>query len=142
MPATALLLPVLVQVFLTFTVLILMGRARQRSMVKNRQTLDDNDIRLGTVTWSEDAHKHSRNYLSQFELPVLFYAAVAFALILKQTNLLMIALAWIFVATRVAHTYVHIGSNIVRYRGTFFLIGAVAVLGMWIVLAAKALLGH
>jgi hypothetical protein len=134
---TAILYPVFLQVFLTFAVLILMGAARRQSMIQNRNRLEDKDVALGTVTWSEEAHKRGKNFINQFELPVLFYAAVAFALILKQADAVMVTLAWVFALTRAGHAFVHVGANIVRWRGMLYLIGAFALLTMWIRLAAS-----
>jgi hypothetical protein len=140
MSSNAILYPVFVQVFLTFAVMIAMGAARRQSMIEKRQSLNDPKVRLGTVEWSEEAHKRSRNFSNQFELPVLFYAAVGFALILRQADVIIIALAWVFVATRLAHAYVHIGSNRVQYRGMFYIIGAFALLMMWVILTVRTLL--
>ena len=38
---------------------------------------------MGRVAWPDDATKRAANFRNQFELPVLFYAVVAFALITK-----------------------------------------------------------
>jgi hypothetical protein len=141
MSQTAIMYPVFLQVFLTFAVLILMGQARKRSMIEKKHSLNDPEIRSGTVEWSDEAHNYGRNFVNQFELPVLFYAAVAFALILKKADIFMIALAWVFALTRVAQTYQHVGANIVRYRGSFYLVGALALLGMWLILAVRMMLG-
>lgn len=136
---TAILYPVFVQVFMTFSVLILMGTARRQSMIQNRNRLDDKDVALGTVTWTEEAHKRSKNFINQFELPVLFYAAVAFALILHAADTLMIVLAWVFVLTRVAHAIIHVGPNVVRWRGSLYIVGALMLLIMWLLLAIRVM---
>jgi hypothetical protein len=140
MSSNAILYPVFLQVFLTFAVMIAMGAARRKSMIEKQQSLDDPQVRLGTVEWSEEAHKRSRNFSNQFELPVLFYAAVAFAIILRQADMIMIALAWVFAATRLGHAVVHIGSNRVQYRGAFYLVGAFALLAMWVILTLRTVL--
>jgi hypothetical protein len=140
MSAPAILMPVFVQVFLTFAIMVAMGMARRQSMIEKRQSLNDPKVRLGTVEWSEEAHKRSRNFSNQFELPVLFYAVVAFSLLLRQSDTIMVLLAWVFAVTRLAHAYVHLGSNRVQYRGAFYLVGACALLAMWVVLAARTLL--
>jgi hypothetical protein len=138
---TAILYPVFLQVFLTFAVLVLMGAARRQSMIQNRNRLEDKDVALGTLTWNEDAHKRSKNFINQFELPVLFYGAVAFALILKQADGVMLALAWVFALTRLGHALIHVGANVVRWRGMLYLVGAAALLAMWVVLAVRVLAG-
>jgi hypothetical protein len=57
---------------------------------------------------------------------------VAFALIAKGADLLMIVLAWLFVLTRIAHAAIHVGPNKVRYRSPVFAVGFVIVAIMWI----------
>ena len=136
---TAILYPVFLQVFMTFAVLILMGTARRQSMIANRNRLTDKEVALGTVSWSEEAQKRSKNFINQFELPVLFYAAVAFALILHAADTFMIALAWGFVLTRLGHASIHIGANVVRWRGLLYIVGALLLLIMWVLLAIRVI---
>ena len=45
---------------------------------------------------------------------------------------LQVALAWVFVASRILHSVIHTGSNIVTQRGLAFVLGFAAVLLMWI----------
>jgi hypothetical protein len=139
MKPTAILFPVIAQVALTLGVLVAMGPARAQSMRENGQKLTDDDVRIGQNTWSTQAVKVSKNYANQFELPVLFYAVVAFALITSAVDLLMVGLAWIFVLSRVAHTAIHIGPNVVMWRGTAFLVGFVALVLMWLKLTVHIL---
>ena len=139
MKPTAILFPVLLQVALTFGVLIAMGPARARSMRENGQQLSDDDVRLGRNAWSDQAVKVAKSYANQFELPVLFYAVVAFALITSAVDGLMLGLAWIFAVSRVAHAFVHIGPNVIMWRGAAFLIGVLALIAMWLKLALHIL---
>ena len=135
MKPTAILLPVLAQVLLTLAVLVAMGPARARSLRESGKTIDDADVRDGRVTWSEQATKVARNYENQFELPVLFYAVVAFALITSAVDVIMVGLAWLFAVSRLAHAVIHIGPNVVTWRGAAFLIGLLALAAMWVKLA-------
>lgn len=141
MPQTAIVYPVIVQVFLTLAVLLVMGPARSRSMRENRQKLTDPDVRVGRNAWSEQATKVSNNYKNQFELPVLFYAACAFALILKIADPLMIGLAWAFSLSRIAHAAIHIGPNVVIWRGVAFLVGYAVLVLMWLLVGWRVLAG-
>lgn len=141
MSNSALVLPAVVQALLSILVLIGLGQARAVSLRERRQTLDDDDLRLSRNVWSEQAQKAANNYRNQFELPVLFFAVVAFTMILRQADALMLWLAWIFVATRIAHAVIHIGPNVVKWRAAAFLAGAIAVSTMWIVLGWRAVTG-
>ena len=135
MKPTAILFPVFLQVALTLGVLIAMGPARAQSMREHGQKLTDDDVRIGQNVWSTQAVKVAKNYANQFELPVLFYAVVAFAMITSAVDVAMIGLAWAFVLSRVAHTAIHIGPNVVMWRGTAFLVGFIALVLMWLRLA-------
>lgn len=139
MKPTAILYPVLVQVLLTFAILIAMGPARARSLRETGKSLDDREVRIGKVSWSEQATKVARNYENQFELPVLFYAVVAFALITSAVDVVQVALAWIFVLTRAIHAAIHVGPNVIQWRGLAFLVGAAALIAMWVKLAIHIL---
>jgi hypothetical protein len=139
MQPTTILLPVLVQVALTLGVLVAMGPVRARSMREQGQSLTDADVMLGRNAWSEQATKVASNYRNQFELPVLFYAAVAFALQTSAVDVLMVVLAWVFAVSRLAHAAIHIGPNVVMWRGTAFLVGFVALAAMWARLALHIL---
>ncbi|MGE0700312.1 MAG: MAPEG family protein [Hyphomicrobiaceae bacterium] len=139
MQPTSILFPVLVQVGLTYAVLVALGPARSRSMHENKQQLTDDDVRLGRNAWSEQATKVANNYRNQLELPVLFYAVVAFALITSGVDLVMLVLAWVFALSRIVHAALHIGPNIVMLRGLAFLVGAAALLAMWAKLALHIL---
>ena len=139
MQESAILAPVLVQALLTFAVLILLGPARARSMRETRTRLDDPGLANGTSPWSDRALRISNNFKNQFELPVLFYAVTAFALILHRADAIMIWLAWAFVATRLAHVLFHVTQNVIRARGLTFLIGAAILIAMWIRLGWRVL---
>ena len=141
MSQSAIFFPVLVQALLTLSVLILLGPARARSMRETKQQLTDDDVRIGHNTWSEEATKVSNNFKNQFELPVLFYAIVAFALALKQADPVMTGLAWAFAASRVVHAAIHVGPNVVMWRGVAYIIGAVTLLAMWLLLGWRVWAG-
>jgi hypothetical protein len=128
----AILYPVFVQVLLTLTVYALLGVARTRAISTMDRQRGNPDLALGQVQWPEDANKRANNQRNQFELPVLFYAVVAFALITKGADYIMLVLAWLFVLTRILHATIHIGPNKVRWRSPAFALGLIIVAIMWI----------
>jgi len=132
---TAILFPVFVQVALSVGLLIALNRARSASMRAQGQNLADPDVQLGTNSWSPQALKTSRCYANQFELPVLFYAVAAFAMITSAVDFLMVALAWVFAIARLAQAAIHLGPNVIAWRATAFIVGLVAVIAMWVKLA-------
>ena len=42
----------------------------------------------------------------------------------------MVVLAWLFVALRIGHAWIHTGSNVLRLRFYWFLAGALVLLGL------------
>ena len=131
--------PVFVQVLLTITVYGMLAVARARAVRGMDRQRGNPDLAMGRVSWPDDAVKRSNNQRSQFELPVLFYAVAAFALILKGADTLMIVLAWLFVLTRLVHAAIHIGPNKVRWRSPAFALGLLVVAVMWIKLLLHVL---
>ncbi len=126
------LYPVFVQALLTLVVGGLMAVARARAIAGMDRQRGNPDLALGRIAWPEDAAKRAASYANQFELPVLFYAVTAFALIAKGADLIMIVLAWAFVLTRLVHAGIHIGPNKVRWRSPAFGLGFLIVLLMWV----------
>jgi hypothetical protein len=127
-PAQHLLLPVFVQFALTVYVLIRMGQGRVRAVRSGRVKYSDVDTK---TAYSETVQRFANNYVSQFELPVLFYAGVAFALATGVIDFVLIGLAWVFAGSRLAHSFVHTGSNKIDTRFKVFVAGLVFLVGMW-----------
>jgi len=134
----AALLAIFFQVTLTFVLLFWMGRARIASVRRGETRIGD--IALGQPNWPPRVQQISNCYHNQFQLPVLFYALAALALILRKADLLFVVMAWLFVASRLVHAVIHTTTNSVRRRFTAFLVGALILLLMWIVFAARVLL--
>ena len=76
----------------------------------------------------------SRNYSNLFEMPVLFYAAGCASLALKIESSAMLWFAWIYVATRIAHSYVHLTFNNVVTRLQVFMFSNLCLLAIWLLL--------
>ncbi|MGY2935324.1 hypothetical protein ACVWZ6_004926 [Bradyrhizobium sp. GM6.1] len=92
------LLPVFVQVGLTFALLIAMALGRRRALVSGETK--SRDIALGEPNWPKGATQIANCYRNQFELPVLFYALIALALPLRHADLFIVLMSWVFVVTR------------------------------------------
>ena len=99
------------------------------------------EIKKGTlVVEGTDAGEEivlANSYHNQFELPVLFYAIVALALITRKADLVFVLLSWVFVVSRLVHAFIHATSNRVSQRFFVFLIGAIVLMIMWIVFALR-----
>jgi hypothetical protein len=127
-PTQHLLMPAFVQVALTVYVLTRMGQGRVRAVRSGQVKRSDIDTKSA---YSETVQKFANNYVSQFELPVLFYVVLVFALATGLIDFVLIGLAWAFVVSRLAHSFVHTGSNRIATRFKIFVAGLVFLVGMW-----------
>jgi hypothetical protein len=135
MSITAVLLPVFVQVALTFGLLMWMGRSRVGLLKAGEVKVKD--VALGERNWPTRTQQIANSYHSQFELPVLFYAIVALALITRKADLVFVVLAWMFVVARLVHAFIHTTSNRISQRFMAFLVGVIILMIMWILFALR-----
>jgi hypothetical protein len=135
MSISAILAPLFVQVGLTFVLLFWMGRSRVA--VLRSGGVKVKDIALGERVWPVKVQQVANAFHNQFELPILFYGLVALALITRKADLAFVVMAWIFVATRLVHAYIHTTSNRVPQRFMAFLAGVVILMLMWILFAVR-----
>lgn len=127
-PTQHLLLPAFVQFALTVYVLTRMGQGRVRAVRSGQVKRSEIDAKSA---YPDAVQKFANNYVSQFELPVLFYAVLAFALATGLVDFALIGLAWAFVVSRLAHSFVHTGSNRIVPRFKVFVAGLIFLVGMW-----------
>jgi hypothetical protein len=128
--ARLILLPVFIHFLIVFGLLITNARLRVRSARAREVRLKD--VALDSRNWPETSRKIGNNYDNQFQLPVLWYALIALILSLGLADMVFVILAWAFLVARVAHTFIHTGSNEVRQRFFVFGAGAVLLLLMWV----------
>ena len=139
MTAGMVLLPVFVQVGLTFALLLAMATARTRSVQSGETKLKD--IALRQPNWPERPTQIANCFSNQFELPVLFYVLIALALPLRHADLAIVLLSWVFVLTRFIHAGIFVTSNDVRPRSLAWFAGVIVLLIMWIWFAIGVLVG-
>ena len=132
------LLPVFVQIGLTFALLLWMAGARRNALVGGGTK--PRDIVLGQPNWPSRATQIGNCYRNQFELPVLFYVLIALALPLRHADLVIVMLSWVFVVTRFVHAGIFTGSNDLNQRSLAWFAGGLVLLAMWIYFALKILL--
>jgi hypothetical protein len=138
MSVEMILLPLFVEVILTFALLFWLGPLRARDF---RSGLREEDIALRQPNWSKPALQVQYSFSNQFELPVLFYVLTILAYVTHHAGTLFVVLAWVFVIFRLCQAYVHVTNNKVRLRGIFFGISALALAIMWIVFIIQILTG-
>jgi hypothetical protein len=139
MSIATVLAPVFVLVLWTFVVLFWMARTRINAFKAGQVKVAD--VALGQANWPPKAQQVSNNYNSQFQIPVLFYGLVVLAIITKHADFLFVVMSWLFVVSRLVHSYIHVTSNYVRYRFNAFAVGVLILLIMWILFAVRIMLG-
>ena len=131
----ALVYPVLAQVFWTFIVFILLG-VRRYEALRSRKTRA-RDVTLSGDAWPDEEKKVANNLRNQFETPVIFYVLCGVATYVGVTAYGMTILAWIYVASRVVHTAIHVTSNKLSQRALVYSVGLIALFLMWIVIVLR-----
>lgn len=108
-----------------------------------------NSVRQGTVdprsyklmdadSYPDAVTKTTRSLANQFEIPVLFYVACLAFLALGISSTTGLFLAWLFVAFRVVHAYIHLSYNLLLHRIVAFWLSVFTVLALWICLLLNA----
>lgn len=88
----------------------------------------------GSNPWAGVEPRISANLSNQFEWPLFFHVACVLLIVRNDAGSWPLLLAWLFIAGRVLHSVVQIGTRNVRLRGLVFTVNFVAVLGLWVVM--------
>lgn len=138
MSIRAVLLPLFVQVVLTFALLFWTGPLRVGEV--RRGEVRVRDIALRQPNWGKRSTQVANAFHNQLELPPLFYVLTILAWITKQADLLFVVLAWVFVVLRLLHAAIHVTSNWVSQRFAAFAAGATVLAIMWAIFIVRILL--
>ena len=139
MPIQFVLLPLFVQVILTFCLFGWMAFHRVTSIRSG--AVHPRDIALRQPNWPPRVLQIANAAHNQLELPTLFYVLTVLAIITRHADVLFVVMAWIFVLSRLAHAYVHVTSNRVNIRGPVFGIGLLVLMLMWLIFIVRILTG-
>lgn len=82
------------------------------------------------------AEAAARHYSNLFEVPLLFYITCVTAMVLDYPGRIMLILAWLYVATRLVHSLIHLSYNNVIHRLGAFSLSNLVLLAMWGLLIA------
>ena len=138
MSIQAQLLPLFVEVALTFV--LLYGMAYLRTEAVKAGAVKPRDIALREPNWPPRVTQVANAYHNQLELPVLFYVLTILAVITRKADLLFVVMAWIFVVLRVVQAYIHVTDNYVQRRGLAFIVSAIVLTIMWAIFMLRILL--
>jgi hypothetical protein len=122
--------PALAMILWMFVVLGIMFTRRMKAF--SSKAVRPSEVAVSTERYPENARLAAANFTNQFETPVIFFAVIMLAMEVSAASYAMAALAWAFVATRVVHTLVHVGSNNLKLRASVFALGVLILFCMWI----------
>lgn len=122
--------PMFAMILLTFGVAFYMFRLRVHALKSGELKLSYFRLNSGAEA-SAKLTQANRNYTNLFEMPILFYAAGTIAITLHLEDIAIIILSWIFVAARVAHSWIHLTYNNVIHRMKTFMLSNVCLILIW-----------
>jgi hypothetical protein len=139
LPLVTVLLPLFVEVILTFVLLFWSGALHSRDL--RAGTVKPEDIALRQPNWPKRTAQVGNAYANQTELPTLFYILTILAYFSHHAGYLFVVLAWVFVVFRLLHAFVHVTSNNLYVRGPLFGLGSVVLAVMWVIFIVQELTG-
>lgn len=130
MPDRSLIYPMFAMVLLTVTTLVRLFMGRVGA------------VRAGTAdaryfkTYQEGGEptttaQLSRNFSNLFEAPTLFYVACLAGMLAGATTGVVVTLAWLYVAARIVHTWIHTRSNTLNHRIAAYFTSWALLLALW-----------
>jgi hypothetical protein len=122
------LVPVIIQVFLTLFVYLRLLQVKKRAVAEGR--VDRTRVALRDDAWPDYVIQVNNNIRNQFELPVLFYVLAVILWLLESAHGVAVAAATVFVVSRIVHAGIHLSINAVPPRRHTFTVGWVAVFVM------------
>jgi len=128
--AASLIQPMVALVALTGVVWLLMVVYRNLAVIRGMAS----ERYFQTYTAEAPAEwveRPARAYMNLLEAPVLFYVACLLMLSTGKFDAAQVSLAWLFVLTRYAHAFIHIGFNYVPLRFAAFFGGVVTLGVLW-----------
>ena len=135
MSIQAILLPMFAMVALAFGLLFWTLMLRLR--VLRRGEVSPHQVALREPAWPPYVIQIGNAFHNQLELPMLFYVAVLLALVTNSLDVVLYMLMWMFVISRYVHTYIHATYNRLDHRTAVFMLGAIALLLMWVIVIAR-----
>lgn len=134
----AILYPTFAMAALTFGCVIRLGILRYSAV--RRGEIDGRYFRLyRDYEEPEYLRVLSRHVVNLYEAPVLFYAISIIAYATETVSILVVVLAWTYVALRYLHSAIHLTSNRVINRFRVFATSQLVLLLLWLLVLVTLL---
>ena len=128
----SILWPTFALVALVFGVFAVMFAKRFGHIRANPPRADDLASGEAALRYFAPVEMPANNFRNLFEMPVLYFALVPLLLITNQDSVAQVVLAWVYVALRYLHSFIHIGPKKVPVRAMLFVLSAIILSAMWI----------
>lgn len=132
-----LIYPMAAMVLLTALVLVRLVLIRVACVKRGEVDAKFYKTYQGETGESRESAQNSRHFVNLFESPVLFYAACLAAIVTGHGTGVIVWLAWAYVACRVVHALIHLGSNRIPPRMAVYGVSWIVLLGIWSTLVAR-----
>jgi len=126
--------PLTVLAFWTMLVLLQVPIRRFKAAFKGQVVPDDFRYGESSRVPPEVSIPH-RIFRTRLEVPRRFYVGCVLAFVPQHVDHLLMVLAWVYVALRMAHSLVHLSYNLVMHRLVVFAVSNVVLTAYWLRLA-------
>ena len=100
----------------------------RRKKAVQKKEINFSHFKSYTGETTEELAVLQNHFNNQFQIPIVFMIACLLSLQLNSTNAFTVIFAFLFFISRMAHTYVHLGSNNVLNRAECFFFGVFMVI--------------
>jgi len=133
---TAIILPAIALVLLTAIVWVRLYVERIRELRQRR--IDPQSLATAALaTQALQRVQASDNFRNLFEVPVLFYALCAVLILAQHVSPFFVAGAWLYVALRYIHSFIHLTYNRVIHRFAVYVLSTAILFMLWGVLGVQ-----
>ncbi len=138
MTTAHLVLPALAMMLLTISILFVMGAKRTKAVTSREVSAKFYSL-YNEGQEPDHLRVITRHIQNHFEVPPLFYVSVVLLILLNAITSYAVALAWLFVIARYAHTFIHLNGNKLNLRFASWVLSIFALVGLWIVTLISAI---
>lgn len=132
------LMPMAVVVFYIWLLAAYMFMKRKKAVTEGRisakyfKTYNSLDV-------PHDVVLLGRHFDNQFQVPPLFLVTATLLIFFEAVSYFSLFVAWLFVAFRLVHSYIHLGANHILRRAGVYAASWICVLVLWVLLFIKVL---
>ena len=132
MSQTAVFWPMLAHVLLVFIVYVILAIRRRDTVLSGAAQASAYKQRASEP---ESTMTVANNLMNQFEAPVLLHVWCLALHAIGAVSPLALMLAWLFVASRYVHAWIHLTTNRLKYRSAVIRVGVLLLALMWLLFA-------